>query len=227
MHTTSSPTLRPSSLTASAVTRLTNRCGPAMTSTTAATRVQLDPCDDAREPVARRLGPRWGGPRSIARRSSRSRDTSAMATRRWPPAERSIPDTALGVHRRSVSMDTRSIYWPPGAARRLAPRMGVLSSIPRKSSRIWPKYLRVADASGTRDTRRPPRRLGTERPAPRPRSSVERPGERHQGVVEDRLKRCKGVQCAARAARQVDDEAPPATLRHARLSTHRGGSSAL
>ena len=37
-QTASSPTLRPSSSTASAVMRLTSRCGPAMTSTTAATR---------------------------------------------------------------------------------------------------------------------------------------------------------------------------------------------
>ena len=55
-QTASSPTLRPSSSTASAVMRLTIRCGPAMTSTTAATRSLLDPGDDAREPVARRLG---------------------------------------------------------------------------------------------------------------------------------------------------------------------------
>ena len=37
-QTASSPTLRPISSTASAVIRLTSRCGPAMTSTTAATR---------------------------------------------------------------------------------------------------------------------------------------------------------------------------------------------
>ena len=37
-QTASSPTFRPSSSTASAVIRLTSRCGPAMTSTTAATR---------------------------------------------------------------------------------------------------------------------------------------------------------------------------------------------
>ena len=37
-HTASSPTRSPSSSTASAVIRLTSRCGPAITSTTAATR---------------------------------------------------------------------------------------------------------------------------------------------------------------------------------------------
>ena len=55
-QTASSPTFMPRSATASAVMRLTRRCGPAMTSTTAATRSRLDPRDDPGEPVARGLG---------------------------------------------------------------------------------------------------------------------------------------------------------------------------
>ena len=112
-QTASSPTRRPSSSTASAVIRLTSRCGPAITSTTAATRsfsMRVTMPGKRLRADAATIG------RSAAcvRRSARRRVTSSNGTMRWPPAERAIRSRPVDSQRRSVSTETWSISaaWP-------------------------------------------------------------------------------------------------------------------
>ena len=111
--TASSPTLRPISSTASAVIRLTIRCGPARISTTAAIRsfsirvtipgkrLRADPATVGRSVP-------------VLRRSASRRVTSASDTRRWPPVERSTLSRPSVSQRRTVSTVTPSISaaWP-------------------------------------------------------------------------------------------------------------------
>ena len=118
-HTASDPTRRPSSSMASAVIRLTTRCGPAWTSTrptiaSRSIRVTM-PVNRLRADCAT-MGLSW----PARRRSVTSRATSARLTSRWPPADRSAGSRPSSAHRRTVSG--------------LTPRISAAS--PRRSSSI-------------------------------------------------------------------------------------------
>ena len=112
-QTASSPTFKPISSTASAVMRLTIRCGPAITSTTAATRsfsIRVTMPGNRLRADPATIGRSW----ACDRRSASSRVTSPIGTIRWPPDDRSIRSRPSVSQRRSVSTDTCSISaaWP-------------------------------------------------------------------------------------------------------------------